>query len=189
MKLHDFGRALARGALGLHGPARVRRRPRRALDAMVEADLLVDAVVARGLAHVVQNPRPVGDRLRLGPRPERIAERIHVAVGANARIAEQVPRAADAVAALQDHVALAGAILLQVIARADAGQAGADDQDVEMFVLHGGLRKSDCPTAVAASQSAGGEKEAIRNLASSGGWQFAGPLAGIFRAEINQQSE
>ena len=33
-------------------------------------------------------------------------------------------------------VALARAFLLQVIARADAGQAGADDQDVEMFCWH-----------------------------------------------------
>ena len=32
-------------------------------------------------------------------------------------------------------VALARALLLQVIARADAGQAGADDQDVEMFCV------------------------------------------------------
>ena len=139
-------RALARGALGLHGPARLRRRPRRALDAMVEADLLVDAVLGRGLAHIVQDPRPVGDRLRLGPRLERIAEREHVAVGADAGIAKQVPGAADAVAALQDDVALARAFLLQVIARADAGQAGADDQDVEMFcrVGHGDLPAFRC---------------------------------------------
>ncbi len=95
--------------------------------------LLVDAVVDGGLAHVVQNPRPVGDRLRLGPRLERIAEREHVAVGADAGIAKQIPGAADAVAALEDDVALARAFLLQVIARADAGQPGADDEDVEMF--------------------------------------------------------
>ena len=37
------------------------------------------------------------------------------------------------VAALEDDVALARAFLLQVIAGADAGEAGADDQDVEMF--------------------------------------------------------
>src|SRR3954454_13598796 len=129
----SLSRALAYVAFGLNGPARLRRRPRRALDAMVEADLPVDAVVDRGLADVVQNPRPVGDRLRLGPRFERVAERVHVGVGADAGIAKQVPGAADAVAALEDHVALARALLLQVIARANAGQAGADDEDVEMF--------------------------------------------------------
>src|ERR1700732_224565 len=103
----------------------------------MKANLLVDAVPDGGLADVVQNPRPVRDRLRLGPRLERIAEREHVAVGTDARIAEQVPGAADAVAALEDDVALAGALLLQVKAGADAGQSGADDQDVEMFDLSG----------------------------------------------------
>ena len=100
---------------------------------MVEADLAVDAVLGGGLTHIVQNVRPVGDRLRLGPRLERIAEREHVGIGADAGIAEQVPGAADAVAPLEDRVAFAGAFLLQMIARADAGQPGSDDQDVEML--------------------------------------------------------
>ena len=42
-----------------------------------------------------------------------------------------------AVAALENDVALAGAFLLQMIARADAGQPGADDQHVEMFAEWG----------------------------------------------------
>src|ERR1700681_4957343 len=103
------------------------------LDPVVEADLFVDAVVGGGLADVVQDPRSVGDRLRLGPWLERIAQCEHVAVGADAGIAEQIPSAADTVAALEDGVALAGTIALQVIARANAGQPGADDQYVEMF--------------------------------------------------------
>ena len=136
---HQLGAALARDAFDLHGPARLRRRPRRALDPVMKADLLVDAVLGRGLADVVQDPRPVGDRLGLDPRLERIAQREHVRVGADAGIAEQVPGAADAVAALENDETLARALLLQVIAGADAGQAGADDQDVEMFCWHGGL--------------------------------------------------
>ena len=99
---HGLGCALAHRARGLHRPARGRRRPRRALDAMVEADLPVDAVVDGGLANVIQNVGPVGDRLRLRPRLERVAEREHVRVGADAGIAEQVPGAADAVAPLED---------------------------------------------------------------------------------------
>src|SRR5258708_16638578 len=106
---------------------------------MVEADIAVDVVLGRGLADVIQNVRPVGDRLRLGPRLERIAEREHVAIGADAGIAKQVPGAADAVAPFEDRVALARALLLQVIARADARQSGADNEDVEVF-RHGGLR-------------------------------------------------
>src|ERR1700692_216894 len=103
---------------------------------MVKADFLVDAVVGSGLADIVQNPRPVRDRLRLGPWLERKAQREHVAVGADAGIAEKIPGAADAVAALDDDVALARALLLQVKAGTDAGQPGADDQHVEMFGWH-----------------------------------------------------
>ena len=133
MKLHGLGGALADRTLGFDGPARIRRRPRGALDAMMIANVLLDAVLGRGLPHIVQDARPVGDRLRLGPRLERIAEREHVAVGADAGIAKQIPGAADAIAALEDDVALAGAFLLQMKARADARQAGADDEHVEMF--------------------------------------------------------
>src|SRR6185437_620293 len=126
---------------------------------MMIADVFVDAVLGRGLAHIVQDARPVGDRLRFGPRLERIAEREHVRVGADAGIAKQVPGAANAIAALENDVALAGAFLLQMKARADAGQAGADDEDVEMFRCqifrgHGDLRDADVyPTDDPASQS------------------------------------
>src|SRR5258708_5892425 len=100
---------------------------------MVEADLPVDAVVGGGLADVVQYPRPVRDRLGLGPWPERIAQREHVAVGADAGIAKQIPGAANGLAAFEDGKTLGGTFLLQMIARADAGQASANDQHVEMF--------------------------------------------------------
>src|SRR6266404_1662793 len=103
---------------------------------MAKADLLIDSVLCRRLADVVQDLRPLGDRLRLGPWLERIAHREHVRVGADAGIAEQIPGAADALAALEDDKTLSRAVLLQVETRADAGQAGADNQHVEMFVLH-----------------------------------------------------
>src|ERR1700721_4784503 len=105
---------------------------------MVEADFPVDAVLGGGLAYVIQNSRPVGDRLRLGPRLERIAEREHVAVGADAGITKQIPGAADTVATFKNNEALVRAFLLKMIARADAGGAGADDHHVEMFRLWGG---------------------------------------------------
>ena len=126
-------RLALRPALRCHGPARVLRRPRSALHAMPEADALVDAVRLRGVLQVFENRRPVGDRLRVRPRTERVAERVHVRIGADAGIAEQVPRAADVGAAFQDRVGLARAALLQMTAGADAGNAGADDQDVDMF--------------------------------------------------------
>src|SRR5229473_4002995 len=109
---------------------------------MIEADFLVDAVLGGGLADVVQNLRPVGDRLRPLPWLERIAHRKHVAVGPDARITEQVPGAADAVAALKNDKTLGRTIVLQVIARADPGQSGADDQHIDMFVRCGGYHRS-----------------------------------------------
>src|ERR1700722_3290889 len=103
---------------------------------MVEADFLVDAVIGGGLADVVQDARPVCNRLRLGPWLERVTQREHVAVGTDAGITKQIPGAADGFAALQNDIALAGTILLQVIARTDARQPGADDQHVDMLVDH-----------------------------------------------------
>src|SRR6266403_880216 len=108
---------------------------------MIETDFPVDAVLGGGLADIVQNLRPVGDRLRLGPRLERIAHREHVAVGTDAGVTEQVPGTADGLAALKDDKAPAGAIVLQVIARADAGQSGADNQHIDMFVRYGGYHR------------------------------------------------
>jgi hypothetical protein len=49
---------------------------------------------------------------------------------------EQVPRAADVLALLEDHVAVAGDAFGDPVGRADAGDAGADDDDV-VAVGHG----------------------------------------------------
>src|SRR5262249_9888950 len=100
---------------------------------MAEPDLSVDAVLGSGLAHIVEDARAVGDRLRLGPRLEGIAQREHVAVGADAGVAKQVPGAADRVTALEEDKTLGRAFRLQMIARADAGQARTNDDDVEML--------------------------------------------------------
>src|SRR5581483_9284823 len=107
---------------------------------MMVANLAVDAVLGRGLANVIENARASGDRLRFGPRLEGIAERVHVRVGADAGIAEQIPGAADGMAAFEDDESLRRTFGLQMIAGGDAGQAGADDQHVEMFNRHCALR-------------------------------------------------
>ena len=97
----------------------------------------VDAALAGGVADVAQDRGAVGDRLRLGPRPEAVAERVHVGVGADPGVAEEVPGAADPLARLEDRVALAGTALLQVMGGADAREPGADDQHVDMLKRHG----------------------------------------------------
>ena len=70
------------------------------------------------------------------PRPELVAEGEHVGVGADAGVAEQVPGAAEPLAALQHRDGLVRELGGQLAGRADAGQAGADDQDVEMLCVH-----------------------------------------------------
>ena len=57
---------------------------------------------------------------------------MHVRVGADAGVAEEVPRAADRAAGLEDLVAGPGAVGLEVMAGTDAGQAGPDDEHVEV---------------------------------------------------------
>src|SRR6185436_20895032 len=86
------------GALRLDLPARGVARPVRADDLVVEPDVTLHAVVARRGADVLADRGSVGDRLALLPRAEVVAERVHVGVRADARIAEQVPRAPDGVA-------------------------------------------------------------------------------------------
>src|SRR5439155_1964714 len=89
-------------ALRLDRPLRILCRPFGAHDAMVEAGLTVDAVLARGLAHVAEDRRSVRDGLRIRPRAKPEAQGVHVRVGSDAGIAEQVPGTADSAPRLED---------------------------------------------------------------------------------------
>ena len=100
---------------------------------VAEPDVPVDAELGDGLAEVLHDRWAVGDRLVVHPRLEREAQRVHVAVGADARVSEQVPGAADVVAALEDHERAVGAHRLQVVRGPDARDAGAHDDDVEVL--------------------------------------------------------
>ena len=106
-------------------PERVGRGPVRRDDAVVEADMAIDAGFAGGVLDVLQNGVAVRDRLLAVPGPEGIAQRVHVRVGTDARIAEQVPGPTDGVACLEDGVVGPGALGLEVVAGTDAGQPGA----------------------------------------------------------------
>src|SRR6266496_4004430 len=68
-----------------------------------------------------------------GVRSEPGAEGEHVRVRPHARVAEQVPGAADGVAGLQDGVGLARERGLEVMRSADPGQPRPDDQDVDVL--------------------------------------------------------
>ena len=62
---------------------------------------------------------------------------MHVAVGTDAGIAEEIPCSTDRVTALKDGVTLARAVFAQVAGRADTRQTGADDDDVNKFGVQG----------------------------------------------------
>lgn len=90
-------------------------------------------MLASGGTHVAQDRFAAGDRLAARPRLKAIAEREHVGVRPNARIAKEIPSAAKALAHLEDRVGLVGAFVLQVPSGADAGDTCADDQHIKLF--------------------------------------------------------
>jgi hypothetical protein len=104
--------------------------------------VLLHARLRGGVADVVADVGPVGHRLVPSPGAERVGQGEHVRVRPHARVAEQVPGAADGVAGLQDRVGGLGVGLLQPARGADAGEAGPDDDHVEVLgvVRCGALR-------------------------------------------------
>src|SRR5262245_15356849 len=86
-----------------------------------------------GVVDVAQDARPIGDRLRVGPRPKPVTEGEHVRVRSDARVAEEVPGAAGRVTGFEHEDRLVGALAAQLGCSADAGQSGADNQDVHGF--------------------------------------------------------
>ena len=129
----DLHGLAAVAALHLHGPARVGARPLGAQRPVPEADLLLDPVIVRGVADVVEDRGAVGDRLGALPGPEAVAQRVHVGVRADARVAEQVPGTADRIARLENRECLTGTALAQLTCRADAGEACTEDQHIEVL--------------------------------------------------------
>src|SRR5262245_8406973 len=96
-------------------------------------DLLVDAELGSGVANVIQDRRPVSDRLRIPPRTEPVAERVHVGVRPDARIAKQVPSPAEDVAPFQDRERLPRTLGAQQTPGTDSRKPRADDDDVKVF--------------------------------------------------------
>ncbi len=84
------------------------------------------------------------DRCGLLPRPERVSESGHVRIRTDSGIPEQVPRAADTVAFLQNRETLCRGVLLQLARRSDSGQSGSDD---DLLVDRGSNRNADVEDA------------------------------------------
>ena len=97
---------------------------------MAVADSLAEAGVLDHLAHVLQDLGGGRDR-RAGPGLEAVAEGVEIAVGADAGVAVRDPGAAEGVLRLEHQEARARRLRGEVPGGADAGDAGADDDDVE----------------------------------------------------------
>src|ERR1700761_3815038 len=140
--VHLFGALL----IGRDRPGVGRRIPVRRANVAVEPDVTVDAVLVCGGGQVLADMRAVGHAFRPRPRLPREAQREDGAVGADTRIAEQVPGAADLIAPLQDDVAGPRVALADAVGRAQAREAGADDDDVEVSAVLGCRRAHDHQT-------------------------------------------
>ncbi len=120
------------GCLDAETPARLVAVPCGSRHLVLQQDPVAKTVLNRRFLNVVADGAALGDAEIARPRPEAIAEGEHVAVRAHAGVAEQVPCPADPLAPFEDHEALAGAALAEVMPGADAGDPGANDQMVDI---------------------------------------------------------
>ncbi len=117
--------------LDVERPARLGRRPLDPPHPVPEPHVAAQVLLVDRVVEVVEDRVTVGDGVVFGPRLPRVRVRLHVGVGAHARIAEQVPRAADRVARLEHRERQRRELGLQVVGGADAGHSGTDDDHVE----------------------------------------------------------
>ena len=111
-------------------------RPVGRRDRVPIADVSVETVLGDDFAHVVEDLGPGRDR-RTCPRFEAVTERVKVAVGPGAGVAVGEPRAAEALLRFEHDKARAGTLLGEMVSRADPGDAGPDDHDVEVLGVLG----------------------------------------------------
>ena len=116
----------------LQRPEIVGARPARALNPAAVANVGGEAVFVDDFAEIGENL--VRGRNRFAdPWLEAIAEGVEVAVRPDAGIAMGDPGSAEAVLGLEDHEAHPGALGLEVIGGADAGNSGPDNRHIEML--------------------------------------------------------
>ena len=102
--------------------------------------MLADMALIDDPVEIFEDRRAVGDRLFMLPWFEDKAQRVHVAVRADAGITEQIPCPAQIVAAFDQRETAVGAVLLQVDGHADARNPCTDDQYIDVGILLLGAR-------------------------------------------------
>ncbi|SHU67537.1 Uncharacterised protein [Mycobacteroides abscessus subsp. abscessus] len=93
----------------------------------------VNTGVGRRLVHVVQDRRTIGQGPAVVPRREPEAQGVHVRVGANTRVLEEVPGAAHVVAGFKHRVGLGRAAILDMPRGTDPGDTCTDNEHVKVF--------------------------------------------------------
>ena len=134
------------GKLRRNQPAFVGAGPVGGDDLMVVANMLLYVILSSCLANLVENFVAIGDNRTVMPGLETVTIGVHVAVGANARVAKQIPGAAADGAGFEDHKAVVRAIAAQLTGTADAGKASADNQHIDRFklIIHSYLNLRSC---------------------------------------------
>ena len=123
----------ALAGVDLERPSARPARPVGPTDRAVQPDVRGEVVVGDRLVEVVEDRCSGGDRLLVGPRLEGVPQRVHVAVGADARIAEQAPRPTQLLPLLEHDEGTFGVVGLQLHRRGDARQARPHDHDVQVI--------------------------------------------------------
>ncbi len=101
------------------------------MNVAVELDVAIDAVLVGHVGEVLADVGAVGDAFFAGPRLVGKRQREDAAVGAHAGVAEQIPGAADPRTPFQDGVGQLRVAFDDPVGRAQSGDAGADDDDVD----------------------------------------------------------
>ena len=136
---HEEEGAGARGALArlallhLYCPTRLLGGPVRVNDSVAVANVSIDAVLLRRLFQIIEDVGTLGDRLLVGPGAEGEAHGVHIGVRPYAGVAEEIPGAAERLAAFHNEESLLGAVYLEMVGCADTGEARAYDQYVKVF--------------------------------------------------------
>ena len=73
---------------------------------MLVADVALHVVFRSRFTNIAENFVAVGDRSRISPWFESITHGVHIAVGADTRVPEKIPRTAAGLARFQDNEAL-----------------------------------------------------------------------------------
>lgn len=130
----EAGVIVLRFAIGidLERPGLLIRGPVGREEFLMELHFPVDAVLGSGLVDVLPDCRALCDEFLVHPRPPGETEGVEVRVGADAGEAEEIPGAAHGIAGFEDGVAGIWELGLDTVCRVDAGDACADDDDVEV---------------------------------------------------------